>query len=188
MKKVAGKVTQEEVEVKVLNVRPLAVERSLKKLGAKKIQSKRLRVFWYRKIGWGRGNDEWFLRVRSYGTNKHEVTWKAKSKVDGISRRHKEINLLVSDRIQVEQLFVELGLEKYAYQEKDRTSWVLGRWRFDLDKYPKMPPYLEIEGRSDSHIREALKLLGLEKNETSSEGETSLIKGKYGLDWDEMRF
>lgn len=85
-------------------------------------------------------------------------------------------------------MFEELDLEKYAFQEKDRISWNLQNWRFDLDQYPGMPAYLEIEGQSDQHIREALDLLGLEKKETSSEGERILIQKKYGLDWYSMHF
>lgn len=177
-----------EVETKVLDVEPLEIAKAMVKLGAKKLQKVRLKVKWFRKIGWGEGDDEWFLRIRSYDDKKYEVTWKANSKVLGISRKHKEINFLTDFPYEVADLFLEIGLEEYAFQEKDRTSWQLNGWRFDLDQYPGMPAYLEVEGKSDKHIKKALKLLGLLKNETSAEGERKLIQNKYGLDWYEMRF
>jgi adenylate cyclase class 2 len=187
-KNLIKKPVSSEVETKILNIDSTSLKKTLRKLKAKKVQEIRLKVTWYRKIGWGEGDDEWFLRIRDYGDEKYEVTWKAKSLVEGIARKHKEINFFVNDSAQTEQLFEELGLEKYAFQEKGRISWVLKKWRFDLDQYPGMPACLEIEGRSDEHIREAIKLLDLGKKETSSEGERVLIQKKYGLNWYEMRF
>jgi len=64
----------------------------------------------------------------------------------------------------------------------------LENWNFDLDQYPGMPAYLEIEGNSENHINEAIKLLELQDYEALSEGETKLIKEKYGLNWNDMRF
>ena len=81
-----------------------------------------------------------------------------------------------------------MGLERYAHQEKYRISWLYKRWRFDLDQYPGMPAYLEIEGYSGKHIRQALELLGLSGHKTSSEGERILIQKEYGLNWYDMRF
>ena len=51
-----------------------------------------------------------------------------------------------------------------------------------------MPPFLEIEGKSEEHVKEAMALLGLEKNRTWAKGERILIQEVYGLDWYNMRF
>jgi len=51
-----------------------------------------------------------------------------------------------------------------------------------------MPAYLEIEGRSEEHVREALKLLDLETNPTWAKGERILIQETYNLDWYDMKF
>ena len=135
-----------------------------------------------------KGDDPWYLRVRSYSDGKIEVTWKSKSKVLGIARSQKEINFTVSDKQSVFDLFTNLDLELYAHQEKDRTSWKYKNWQFDLDKYPNMPVYLEIESQSEAGIMEAIKLLNLENFKTSSEGETNLIQNIYKLNWSNMRF
>lgn len=177
-----------EIETKVLDIDSDEVEATLVSLGARKTQDTRLTVDWYRTIGDKEGEEPWFLRIRSYGEEKHEVTWKAKSDIVGIARKHKEINFFIDESEELADLFEELGLEAYAHQEKDRTSYVFKDWSFDIDRYPGMPPFMEIEGSSEAHIQEALRLLGLEHNATWATGERILIQERYGLDWYEMRF
>ena len=116
------------------------------------------------------------------------MTWKAKSKILGAARKHKEINFFISEPGKLSDLFESIGLERYAHQEKDRTSYAFKKWAFDIDEYPDMPPFLEIEGISEKHIQESLELLGLESNRTWAEGERTLIQKVYGLDWYSMTF
>jgi adenylate cyclase, class 2 len=177
-----------EIETKVLDIDTEAIKRKLGSLGAKKIQETRLIVDWYRPKGEKEGKENWFLRIRSYSDGKHEVTWKAKSDILGTARKHKEINFNIEEPDKLGDLFEELGLEKYAHQEKDRTSFTYKDWQFDIDQYPDMPAFLEIEGKSEDHVKEAIKLLGLENNKTWAKGERILIQDTYNLDWYNMKF
>ena len=177
-----------EIETKVLDINADKIKQILNSLGAKKIQETRLTVHWYRIKGIKEGEDPWFLRIRSDSSGKHEVTWKAKSDILGVARKHKEINFHISEPEKLADLFVELALEKYAHQEKDRTSFTHKNWQFDIDQYPGMPAFLEIEGESEESIKEAMKLLGLENNKTWAKGERILIQDTYGLDWYDMKF
>ncbi len=177
-----------EIETKVLDIDANLLKEKLISFGAKKKQETRLIVDWYRIKGIKEGEDPWFLRIRSNSEGKHEVTWKAKSDILGIARKHKEINFIISEPEKLADLFEELGLEKYAHQEKDRISFILKDWQFDIDQYPKMPAYLEIEGKSEESIKEAISLLNLDSNKTWAKGERILIQDTYGLDWYNMRF
>ncbi|MBI4276563.1 CYTH domain-containing protein [Candidatus Uhrbacteria bacterium] len=178
-----------EVETKILNVDAKSIAVTMQKIGAEKVLETRLIVGWYGPRGLTHnGDDPWFLRIRTYSGERHEVTWKGKSDILGTSRKHKEINFTVSDPVSLGDLFEELDLEKYGHQEKDRVSWIYKDWRFDLDQYPEMPAYLEIEGKDEAHIQEAIQLLGLQDHKTSSEGERVLIQKEYGLDWFKMNF
>jgi adenylate cyclase class 2 len=177
-----------EVETKVLDINTDEIIQKLLSLGAEKILETRLSVDWFRQKGIAEGKDSWFLRIRSDSAGKHEVTWKAVAEVLGVARKHKEINFNIDDPMKMADLFEELGLEKYAHQEKDRKSFLLKDWRFDIDQYPEMPAYLEIEGKDESHIKEVLKLLDLEKNRTWAKGERTLIQEIYKLDWYSMNF
>lgn len=177
-----------EIETKVLDIDEGQIKSKLVDLGASKIQETRLIVDWYRLKGVKEGEDDWFLRIRSNSAGKHEVTWKAKSDILGTARKHKEINFLIAEPEKLADLFEEIGLEKYAHQEKDRTSFSYKGWQFDIDQYPQMPAYLEIEGESEEHIKEAMQLLDIANNPTWAKGERILIQETYGLDWYNMRF
>jgi len=179
----------QEIETKVLDIDADALAAELRSLGAKELQNTRLIVDWYRPKGIKEGEDPWFLRIRSNSEGKSEATWKAlSSSADGIVRRHKEINFAIPEPLKLAELFEELGLEAYAHQEKDRLSFEYKDWRFDIDRYPGMPAFLEIEGKSEEAVRDALALLGLEKNRTWPKGERVLIQDIYKLDWYQMRF
>lgn len=116
------------------------------------------------------------------------MTWKGKSDKLGISRKHREINFYIQEPDKLSELFEAIGLEQYARQEKYRTSWTYQDWRFDLDEYPGMPPYLEIEGSSEESIQDAVITLELTGHQTSQEGERMLIQKEYNLDWYNMSF
>lgn len=177
-----------EIETKVLDIDLEKIKEKLISLNATKISENRLIVDWYRLRGIKEGEDPWFLRIRSYSDGRHEVTWKAKSDILGTARKHKEINFDIAEPEKLGDLFEEIGLEKYAHQEKDRTSFIYKDWQFDIDIYPKMPAFMEIEGKSEEHVNEAIKLLGLEKNPTWAKGERILIQDTYNLDWYNMKF
>jgi len=177
-----------EIETKILEVTIEDVIRKLVELGASKLQETRLIVDWYRPKGTQEGQDLWFLRIRSNSDGKHEVTWKAKSQTLGVSRKHKEINFFIEDPEKLSDLFEEIGLEKYAHQEKDRVSFSLNTYQFDIDTYPGMPTYMEIEGDSEENIKKAITLLGLENHKTWNQGERILIQDVYKLNWYHMKF
>ena len=177
-----------EIETKVLGIDSGKIEARLAELGAKSIGKTRLVVDWYRPVGTKEGEDQWYLRIRSNSEGKHEVTWKAKSEILGTTRKHKEINFNTEEPEKLSELFESIGLEKYAHQEKDRTSFSYKDWRFDLDRYPQMPPFLEIEGTSEEHVKEAMALLGVSENRTWAKGERLLIEEIFSLDWYDMKF
>ncbi len=177
-----------EIETKVLDIDAADIRKKLEAIGAQKILETRLIVDWYRIKGVVEGQDPWFLRIRSNSEGKHEVTWKAKSDILGTARKHKEINFTIGEPEKLADLFEELGLEQYAHQEKDRLSYEYKNWRFDIDQYPGMPAYMEIEGDSEEAIKEAMALLGVQHNKTWAKGERILIQDTYGLDWYNMKF
>ncbi len=178
----------DEIETKILEVDPKSISEKLDSLGAELILDTKFAVDWFRTKDSQEGDDQWFLRIRTTAQGKSEVTWKGFSTVLGDSRRHKEISFEIAEPKKMGDLFLNIGLEKYAHQDKLRKSWQLKDWRFDLDTYPNMPSYLEIEGKSEAHIQEAIQSLALVNHKKSSGGERILIQEKYGLDWYNMHF
>lgn len=176
-----------EIETKILEVDGTDIRNKMLELGAGLLQDTRLTVDWY---GTSAGINEqpWYLRVRTTREGKTEITWKSSPVMVGNTRQSKEINVKVSDFEKTKAFFEAVGLVHYAHQEKDRTSWQYQQWQFDLDQYPGMPAYLEIEGSSVGHIAEAIKLLNLQNYESVSEGERKLIENRYHLNWTHMQF
>lgn len=173
-----------EIETKILEIKVEEVKKKLEALGAKQTQNVLLKVDWFGQIE----NKNWFLRIRSYSSGKVEVTLKSDPKVVGTVRKVNEINLIVDDHEKMKLLFESIGLPCYAHQEKKRVSWKLDGVAFDLDTYPGMPAYLEIEGESEEAIQTMIKKLDLSSYETYNHGERTLIEGKYKLNWCDMRF
>ncbi len=178
----------QEIETKVLDIDMVAVKNKLAELGAQKIQETRLFVDWYQTKGEKEGTANWFLRIRSNSEGKHEVTWKGDPKTIGIAKIRREISFLVEEPQKVADLFSEIGLEKYGHQEKDRVTFAFKDWQFDIDQYPGAPAFLEIEGKNEEHLKEGMKLLGLEGSRTYNKGERTLIQEVFGLDWYSMKF
>src|ERR1035437_9379682 len=123
-----------EIETKVLEVNVEEIKRTLKSLGAKEIQNTRLIVDWYCPKGIKMDEHPWYLRIRTTSDGKNEVSWKSLPKITGNTRHSDEVNINVSDALLSKVLFENIGLENYAHQEKDRVSFVLNDWNFDLDQ------------------------------------------------------
>ena len=84
----------------------------------------------------------------------------------------------------------QLGFSFRNYQEKRRTTYILDDTEIDIDSWPLIPPYLEIEGESDEQIDNILRALKLSDKEVLSCNTEEVYK-KYGLDiyqFRELRF
>ena len=178
----------QEIEVKILEVYAISIRKKMLDLGAELLQDTRLFVDWYSPKGIIDNKHPWYLRVRKDKNGKSEMSWKSLPVFIENTRQSKEINFFVGDFDKAKQFLEALLLVHYAHQEKDRVSWKYKDWNFDLDAYPGMPAYLEIEGKSSEHIKQAIELLGLQSHKSISEGETPLIKDLYNLNWNDMRF
>lgn len=177
-----------ETELSILEIDKPRIIAKLKNFGAKQTQKELLKVYWYCNIGDNPEDLPWFLRVRSYSDKKFEVTWKSHSKRDSHSRTHKEINFEVTNIQVIRDFFEGIGMELYAYQEKERVSFELDEWKFDIDTYPGIPTYIEIEGLNSKHIQQAIKKLNLEDNPIWNQGERLLIDKYYSKNWYDLKF
>lgn len=72
-----------------------------------------------------------------------------------------------------------IGLKQTAYYEKKRTICKWGKVKFELDEYPKIPAFLEIEGHSTEAIEKTIKALGLQDHEQTAESISALMRRKY---------
>ena len=73
-----------------------------------------------------------------------------------------EVEVIVGDFEKTAQLIEKLGLIQKHYAEKKRLRWTRGQTVFDIDIYPQLEPYLEIEAKNWRQIDKAIELLGLD--------------------------
>ena len=78
-------------------------------------------------------------------------------------------------------LLESIGLIRRNYQEKTRHSFVYNNAKIEIDKWPLINPYLEIECDDEKLIDEIINLLGLEEFRVVSINTTEVYK-KYGID------
>ena len=61
-----------------------------------------------------------------------------------------------------------LGYSHKSYQEKRRISYILNNHEIDIDTWPGLPTYMEIEGESEEDLDKILNLLGYSMKDTVS--------------------
>jgi adenylate cyclase class 2 len=101
-----------------------------------------------------------FLRIRT--GFKNVITFKKKiSKFDKDFKEREEIEVEISDPIEMEKILENLGFTKKWIMEKYREKWILGKVEISIDKLPRMGYFIEIEGKKGT-IQNTAKILGLD--------------------------
>ena len=131
-----------EFEVRVLEVNHDDLIQKLEELGAKK-QFETLQRRYVYDID-ANVESKW-MRLRTNGI-KSTLTIKeiVKKTVDGT----KELEIEVSDFDKTYEMLEKLGYIPRAYQENKRTQYLLDGVEIDLDSWPLIPEYVEIEGKN----------------------------------------
>lgn len=155
----------EEIEVKFLNIDRERLEEKLRSIGAMKQGDYfyKRRVFDYPDLRLN-AKGAW-LRLRDEG-NRVTLSYKQRLGIaahDGSAsdQSMEEVEVEVSDFANTTLLLLRLGFIEKFYQENKRTRWVHDGVEFDIDTWPKLQPYLEIEAPTWKKIDEAIRLLEL---------------------------
>ena len=82
----------------------------------------------------------------------------------------------------IEEYLEELGYKAHTYQENRRTRYVLNDVEFDIDSWPYIPTYLEIEGKSEESVKEMIKLLEIDEDKITSLDVQGVFKEFYNID------
>lgn len=124
------------------------------------------------------GDQSKWIRLRDTG---REVTLCVKEIVSDAIDGVREIEVHVSDFAATHALLEALGFKAKAYQENRRSSWKLDTVRLELDSWPLIPPYLEIEADSTQEVRATAERLGFITTQLTAEN-TTAVYARYGLD------
>ena len=168
-----------EYEVRVLEIDKDEIQSKLKELNATLIEDvfQRRYVYDFNPI-----NPNKWIRLRTNGT-RSTLTIKniVSSTIDGT----RELEVEVGDFERCHQILEELGFEAKGYQENRRVQYSLNGVEIDIDYWPMIPTYLEIEGLSEEAVYEVLSLLGFKKEDATNK-DVEGIYLDYGYDINKM--
>lgn len=176
-----------EIEARIRDIDKAEVAAKLEALGARKVKDafQRRMTFDYpdRRLD---ATGAW-VRLRDTGDGKVQLAYKcvAVTGNTGVADCH-EVEFDVSDMEAAEQFLLSIGLERKAYQENKRIAYVLEDVEFDLDEWPMIPPFLEIEGPSVERVMEMVGRLGYSEEDTA-QGDAGAIYLAHGIDWKAMK-
>lgn len=74
-----------------------------------------------------------------------------------------------------------MGIKSRGYQENKRTQYILNGIEIDIDSWPMIPTYVEIEGKNEEEVMNTLEILELPKDKVTTLDVDSVYK-KYGID------
>lgn len=94
---------------------------------------------------------------------------------------NEEIELEVSDFKKGVALLEKAGLPPFRRQEKKRHTLQLGEVTIDIDTWPKVPTYVELEGPSEDALRETAEKLGLDWAKAEFRDPRTVIENVYGI-------
>ena len=165
-----------EIEERVLEIDKDKVIAKLEELGAKKIGDWHQKRYVYDFIP--KRENEW-IRLR---TNGKETTLTYKNVESKDISGTKELEIVVSDFEETNQLLKIMGYTPRSFQENLRTRYYLDHIEIDIDTWPLIPTYLEIEGNSEEDVKRVEKLLELNESKVTTMNCQDIYLEEYGID------
>lgn len=170
-----------EIEERILEIDKEEIIKKLELLGANKVGD------WHQKryvYDFNPKRDSEWIRLRSNGIET-TLTYKnvEENSIDGT----KELEIIVSSFEDTDKMLNILGYKAKAFQENKRIRYILNDVEIDIDSWPLIPTYLEIEGKSSIEIKKIEELLGINKDKITNLNCQDIYKEIYGIDVDKIK-
>ena len=171
-----GVIMKTEYEIRILEVNKDEMMRKLEELGAEKIGEFEQKRYVYDLKP--RENGKW-IRLR---TNGKMTTLTYKDIVSNTIDGTKELEFVVEDFNKANEFLERIGFKSRNYQENKRIQYVLNGVEIDIDSWPKIPTYMEIEGESEKQVLEMKKLLNVDENKVTTLNCDDIYRQIYKID------
>jgi len=155
-----------EIEVKILDINVEEVKNKLQELGAEKVFDGNLEIVTFDHPEKNLKEEGKLLRVRKMG-NKTELCFKGK-KEPGKFKVREEVEVLTDNFENTVNILEKVGFSKVFEGNKKRESYQLGNIKFEIDTYPGIPTFLEIEAPTEEEVAEFVQKLGYTMEQTST--------------------
>ncbi len=158
--------TNEEFEIKFLDIDVPELEQKLIKIGAKKVAEYDYNLALFDYPDFRMDKDNAWLKLRTEG-NETTLTYKQRVGVkssDGSipDEGMKEIEVVVDNYEKTYELLKSTGFIIKREMEKRRIRYKKGEAVFDIDFWPQIPAYVEVESNSIENAKTAAKELGFD--------------------------
>lgn len=150
-----------EFEVKICQIDPTSIVKTLQSLKAKRTQPKTLFKRLIFKHPTNPNNA--YIRVRDEWS-KITCTSKVVDRSKGIDSVQ-EVEFEVSDFDACVSLLMSIGLSQKAYQETYREIWYINMVQITIDERPWLKPFIEIEWPDQQSVEDVVGLLGYKRNQ-----------------------
>ena len=170
-----------EIEERVLEINQEEIIKKLEAMGAKKAGEWIQKRYVYDFIP--KRENEW-IRLR---TNGEITTLTYKNVESNTIIGTKELEIEVSDFDETNELLNIMGYTPRAYQENKRIRYYLNHIEIDIDSWPLIPTYLELEGNSPEEIKKLEKDLGIDTKKITNLNCQSIYLDIYGIDTNQIK-
>ena len=165
-----------EYELRVLEIDVDSIIKTLESLGATKVGD-----FFQKRYVYDLNpvqNGKW-IRLR---TNGIKTTLAYKDVVSNTIDGTKEVEIEVDNIENTNELLNRLGYNPRSYQENKRIQYILDDVEIDLDSWPMIPTYMEIEGRSKEEVNNMIEKLKIDKNKITALNCDDIYRDLYNID------
>jgi adenylate cyclase, class 2 len=165
-----------EYEAKVLDIDPTAMTNAILAAGGKQVGSTTLQRRHVYDIT--PGDQSRWIRLRDTGIASTLTVKEIRH--DGIDGTD-EIEVGVDSFDATSHLLARLGFTPRSYQENRRTSFTLRGAQLEIDEWPLIPPYLEIEAGSRDDVIKVAAVLDIAESDLTGEN-TVKVYARHGID------
>lgn len=165
-----------EYEIRVLEVDKEEMIKRIEQLGATKVGEYHQRRYVY---DFNPAQEGKWIRLR---TNGYETTLAIKDIEKNTIDGTKEIEFKVDNFDEANLFLNQLGYFAKGYQENNRIQYKLNDVEIDIDAWPMIPIYMEIEGPDAESVNKVLEKLDVEKDKITALNCKDIYKNIYNID------
>lgn len=177
-----------ELELKFLEVDKVAIVEKLKAVGARLLVDAILRTVYFDTPDGKIKKANELLRLRTFG-DKLELCFKKNMRIEDGCKVYDETETHVSDFDATVEILGSLGYFPAISYEKKRTEYMLDDGtKFEIDEFHGVPVFVEVEAVSSRRIEEIAATFDLNEYERSHLTGEELLKQKYKIELNGLRF
>ncbi|MCB9805679.1 class IV adenylate cyclase [Candidatus Nomurabacteria bacterium] len=177
-----------EIEVRFLEIDKEALIKKLQELGAEDRGENKLQEFLVERSDVDNTKLTEFIRLRKNG-DKTEMTYKKMQPLGSDLKKMfggLDITIHIDDFDKAKLILENIGLVLRRQQEKYRHTFVLDNVTFDIDTWPQVPTYVEIEGDDEEDLKKAAEKVGLDWKDVNYNSAGDIVRG-YGIALDSVK-